>query len=154
MSNDLQKYYRRIHSYVSLPSGDSYYNDKVISLSDSGEVGIKSMTSDDEISLKNPDMLLNGEAVKGVLLSCVDGLKKPEMLLSNDVDILLMAVRAASYTSNNTYISTCPKCEHENHFSVDVTAIMDGAGKLEDEYVIELDSGLCVHVRPDRKSVV
>lgn len=143
----LNQYYRRIKKYIELPSGTEYYTNSVIDFTESGEVGVRSMTSDDEITLKNPDALLNGEAIKTVLLSCVDGLKKPESLLTNDVDALLAAIRSVSYGESN-FTSICGKCGEESNFALDMDQLLNSAGKLEPDYQVSLESGLIVHIRP------
>ena len=118
-------------------------------LADSGEVGIKAMSGDDEIILKSPNALMSGEAIKQVLLNCVDGLKSPESLLINDVDILLAKIRSISYGEGNNDLNTkCPKCEEENTFSVDLEALIDKSSKLEGEYSVTLSNGLQVFVTP------
>lgn len=146
---NLTAYYRRVKKFITLPSGNNYYTENVIELSDGGEVGIRSMTSDDELTLKNPDALLNGEAIKKVLLSCVEGLVKPESLLSNDVDVILSSIRMATYKEQN-YTVECPKCKKENSFSLDMESLIEGHEKLEAEYKVNVgeDESLEVYVRP------
>lgn len=146
--NPLTQYYRQVKSYIPLPGGQSYYEDDVVAFSDSGEVGIRSMTSADEIMLKNPDALLNGEAVKSVLKSCVVGLNKPEALLNNDIDAILAAIQGVSYKNNNVITTDCPRCEFENTYSIDIDTIVASAGKLEPEYFVNLSSGATVFIRP------
>lgn len=147
-SNPLMQYYRQVKSYISLPGGQSYYEDGVVDFTDNGEVGVMSMTGADEIVLKNPDALLNGEAVKQVLNSCVVGLHKVEALLSNDVDVLLAAIQGVSYKNSNDILTNCPKCEFENKYGIDTESIVASAEKLESEYFVNLSSGATVFIRP------
>ena len=60
--NPLKQYFRAIKMYLKIPSGTSYYSPDVITFTDGGEVGVLPMTGNDELILKNPDALLNGEA--------------------------------------------------------------------------------------------
>ena len=84
MPNPLSKFYRSPALYTSLPSGTSYYSSDQVEFTESGEVAVYPMTLSDEILLKNPDALLNGEAIASVISNCVPGVKKPKDLLSND----------------------------------------------------------------------
>lgn len=143
----LLQYYRQIKTYISVPSGTSYYDESVIKFTDSGEVGIRAMTSADELILKNPDALLNGEAIRQILISCVDGLVNPDALLINDVDAMLLAIKSASYISTDIEIG-CPKCKKENTFSVDLERIVAMADKLDESYTVNLRSGATVFVKP------
>jgi hypothetical protein len=106
------------------------------------------MTGKDEITLKNPDALINGEAVKSLIRSCVPGVLKPEELLSNDVDALIVAIRSASYGDSMDVISACPKCKHENAYAVDLSTLLAIADKLNPDYPVPLSSGLTVFVKP------
>ena len=46
--------------------------------------------------LKNPDALLNGEAVASLIKSCVPDIKDPKKMFSADVDALLIAIKDTS----------------------------------------------------------
>ena len=70
-SNPLSAYFRAPKLYLKLPSGANYYNDDVITRPDNGEFAIYPMTTKDEMSLKNPDALLNDETVASLIKSCV-----------------------------------------------------------------------------------
>lgn len=147
-TNPLKQYFRDIILYAQLPSGGKYYDDSILSLTDSNEVPIMAMTSKDELSLKNPDGLLNGEALCSVLLSCIPGLKQPKKLLINDVDALIVYIRKATNGDELSMKSTCPKCEHENGFSLNLNSILDMAGHLDESYPVNLHNGLTVFLQP------
>lgn len=148
MNNPLQKFYRSIKFYTKLPSGTDYYTDDVITFSESGEVGIRPMTSMDELLFKNPDALLNGEAMKNTLLSCVEGLHRPEALLNADAEALLLCIRHASYADANELSLICPKCNHQNTYAVDLQNIVETRmQEIHGSYDIELNQ-LIVTVRP------
>ena len=82
--NPLTQYFRQFKLYLKLPSGIAYYTTDQVQFTDSGEIGVMPMTGKDELSLKNPDALLNGEALVEVIKSCVPGVKNPRVLLTND----------------------------------------------------------------------
>jgi hypothetical protein len=148
INNPLKQYFRAIKSYIRLPSGTSYYTLDIIKFTDDGEIGIMALTGKDELILKNPDALLNGEAIIEILSSCVPSLKNPRALLTNDIDALITAIR---YTTYNDTIETslhCPKCKHENVFKLNLQYALDNMSTLEPEYVVNLESGLTVFVKP------
>lgn len=146
--NPLKQYFRQTKLFMALPSGTTYYEPGVIQFTDKGEVGVLPMTGKDELSLKNPDALLNGEALIEVITSCVPAVKNPRALLTNDIDALITAIRYATFDDNLETNIECPKCAHENTFKLDLAYALDNMEFLEPEYVINLDSGISVFVRP------
>ena len=59
--NPLAKYFRKPTIYVQIPTGGKFNPEIPKTVLD--EVGILPMTAIDEISMQNPDELLNGEAL-------------------------------------------------------------------------------------------
>ena len=59
------KYFRKPAIYVSLPTKGNFNPEIEQTIID--EVGVLPMTAIDEISLRNPDALLNGEAMISVI---------------------------------------------------------------------------------------
>jgi hypothetical protein len=147
-ANPLKQYFRQFKMYLPLPSGTKYYRPGVVEFTDKGEIGILPMTGQDELALKNPDALLNGEALIEVLTSCVPGLKKPRELLTNDIDVLITAIRYATFNDSLETTLVCPKCSAENTFKLDLQYALDGMETLEPEYVVNLENGLTVFVKP------
>jgi hypothetical protein len=148
MSNPLVKYYRSIKLFVTLPSGKNYYPDNVIDVLEDGTVGIQAMTGKDELILKNPDALLNGEALVEVIKSCVPGVKNVKALLSNDIDALITAIRCATYDDTLETELLCPSCEHKASYKLDLHYAIDNISILESEYVVNLDNGLSIFIKP------
>lgn len=146
--NPLSQYFRTFKLYLKIPSGSSYYQPNVLEYTDSGEIGVMPMTGRDELALKNPDALLNGEALIEVLLSCVPALKSPKALLTNDIDALITAIRYATYNDTLETSLTCPSCHAENNFKLDLQYALDNMEMLEHNYVVNLDSGVSVHLKP------
>ena len=147
-NNPLKQYFRQFKMFLKVPSGTSYYKPDVIEFTDKGEIGILPMTGQDELILKNPDALLNGEALIEVLRSCVPAVKQPRALLTNDIDTLITAIRYATYNDSLETNLRCPKCKHENNFKLDLQYALDNMTVLDPEYVINLDNGLSVFVKP------
>jgi hypothetical protein len=146
--NPLKSYFRQVKLYLKLPSGTSYYEPGAIKFTDTGEIGIMAMTGQDELILKNPDALLNGEALTEVIKSCVPAVSNPRLLLTNDIDALITAIRYATYNDALETELACPKCQHENLFKLDLQYSLDNMTYLETDYVVNLDSGLSVFVKP------
>ena len=146
--NPLKGYFRQIKLYIRLPSGSSYYPEGSIVFSDTGEIGILPMTGKDELILKNPDALLNGEALLEVISSCVPAVKNPRMLLTNDIDAIMTAIRYATYNDSLETELTCPACKHENTFKLNLQYSLDNMTFLENDYVVNLDTGLSIFVKP------
>jgi hypothetical protein len=146
--NPLKQYFRHIKMYLKLPSGGNYYKPEVIEMNDNGEVGILPMTGKDELILKNPDALLNGEALVEVITSCVPSVKQPRLLLANDIEALITAVRYATYNDSLETSLVCPACQAENNFKINLQYALDNMAMLESEYVVNLESGVSVFVKP------
>lgn len=146
--NPLKQYFRQIKFYIKLPSGQSFYPEDTLTLTDEGEIGIMPMTGADELILKNPDALLNGEALIEVIKSCVPSVKQPRALITNDIDAIITAIRYATYSDKLETDIDCPSCGHENRFKLDLQYSLDNMEFLDDEYVANLDSGVSVFVKP------
>lgn len=147
-NNPLKQYFRQIKLFIKLPSGTSYYNEGEILFTDGGEIGVMPMTGKDELILKNPDALLNGEALVEIIKSCVPSVKNPKLLLTNDIDALITAIRYATYNDTLETELICPNCSHKNLFKLDLQYALDNMSFLEPEYVVNLDSGLTIYIKP------
>ena len=147
-SNPLSAYFRAPKLYLKLPSNANYYGDDVINRPDNGEFAIYPMTTKDEMSLKNPDALLNGEAVASLIKSCVPEIKKPKELLSADVDAILIAIRGASAGDEVEVNAECPKCKETSTVTVSIDSSLATMESIEDAYTENLSNGLKITVLP------
>jgi hypothetical protein len=154
-NNPLAGYYRQPGAYISLPSGGRYY-EKGIKLSDDGELAIYPMTAKDELILKNPDALYNGEAVKRVLASVVPDIEDINEIPSADVDMILVAMRMASYGDEIKLDVLHEECEKRPESGDATQTIGVSLGSViatlktipENVGVVHLANGLIVHLRP------
>ncbi len=146
--NPLKGYFRQFKLYIKLPSGTSYYAPGAINFTDAGEIGIMPMTGKDELILKNPDALLNGEALIEVIKSCAPSVSDPKLLLTNDVDAIITAIRYATYNDALETELNCPKCNHSNLYKLNLQYSLDNMSFLDSEYVVNMESGLSVFVKP------
>ena len=147
-NNPLSAYFRAPKLYTTIPSGGKFYNDDILNVPDSGEFAVFPMTTKDELQLKNPDALLNGEAVSNLIKSCVPDVKQPKLLMSADVDALLIAIRGASGGDEVEVAATCPKCETVTDTAVSIQAALLTMEELEQSYKITLGNGLVIEALP------
>lgn len=126
MTNPLQQYFRQPVNYIRLPSGGQYYPDDAIdSLAGSDEHAVYAMTAKDEIMLKTPDALINGEAIIEIIRSCVPTIKNPWAMPSIDIDAVLIAIRMATYGDSYELDTVCPNCNESWRFAVDLRTFLD-----------------------------
>jgi hypothetical protein len=125
-SNPLANFFRQPAIYIKLPSGGKWWKDGSLELTVTGEIGIYPMTTKDEITLKTPDALMNGQGVVDVIQSCVPSIKNAWDMPSIDVDAVLIAIRIASYGENMEFESTCPHCNEENKHEIDLKGPLSG----------------------------
>ena len=144
--NKLSKYYRTPKLYVKIPSQGDYNPEMETSMS--GELAIMAMTGRDEVLTKNPDALLNGEAVTSVIKSCVPGIPDPKNIPITDVDTLLIAIKIASGGDEHEITAKCPKCKTDNRVSINMRNMVSTAQLLEPSYSIKLDSSVVVYIKP------
>ena len=145
-SNPLQGYLRSPKLYVLLPSQGKFSSLDTAS-EISGELPIYPLTSMDETFLRNPDALLNGESLVSVIQSCT-GVKDVYNLSTNDVDVILLAIRFATYGNDLEIEATCPECDHKDEISIDVEPYLETVVVLEDSYTVNLDNGLSCYLKP------
>jgi len=127
----LAKYARQPKIYLSLPSGGKFWPNNPMEKSGTGELPIYSMTAKDELMLKTPDALMNGEATVNVIKSCCPLIDDPWTMPSIDLDAILIAIRIATYGEQMemeipVVIPNGEKTEIESEtFSVDLRQVLD-----------------------------
>jgi phage FluMu protein Com len=144
-SNPLTKYFRKPEYYIQLPTGGIYNPE--IEKTALQEIPVMPMTAMDEISLKNPDALVNAEALVNIIKSCVPSIPDPKKLCNIDAEALYLGIRYATYGKELEVSHKCSKCEETNSFSVDIEHMIDRLPKFEEKIVIELDD-VKIHLRP------
>jgi phage FluMu protein Com len=147
MTNPLIKSYRKPALYVGLPSAGKYYKQKP-NLSVDGEIAVYAMTARDELISKTPDALFNGEATITLIKSCVPDINFPGDMPVNDLLILLLAIRNASYGDSIDVDVACPKCNHLNQLGVSSSALLSTVKPNETPESVELENGFKVYCKP------
>lgn len=125
-TNPLSKYFRQPALYLKLPSNGRWWNPADIDVPDNRELPVYPMSARDEIILKTPDALLNGQGMVDVIQSCVPNIKNAWGTPSVDMDALLISMRMASYGTNMDFESNCSHCQHKNLHGVDLGKPLSG----------------------------
>ena len=109
-SNPLAKHFRQPVMYLKLPSNGRWWANGALEIPVTGEIPIYAMTAKDELMFKTPDALLNGQGVVDVIQSCMPNIKDAWRIPNLDIDVILIAIRIASYGHEMEFESTCPHC--------------------------------------------
>jgi hypothetical protein len=146
MNNPLQKYFRQPKIYITLPSQGMYYSGDAVDNA-IGQLPVMSMTGMDELLLKTPDALMNGEATVRVIQSCVPNIKNAWEVCNLDLDMLLVSMRIATYGSNMSIGHVCPNCGSDNEYTVDLMSLIDHFSKCKYDNKVTIDD-LIILIRP------
>lgn len=139
----------------TLPSCGVFYGDGVLDDTvKNAEVRVHPMTAIDEITIKTPDMLFSGDAVREVFKRCIPQILNVNALLSKDVDFLLVCLRKVSY-GDNIEISANHTCdETKTHtYQVDTNTFIKSAKRLDptmvsEMFTVTMPNGQVVKLKP------
>lgn len=150
-ANPLAQYYRKPGTYITLPSQGKFYS-VTPKMSDTGELAVYPMTAKDELALKNPDSLLNGEAIKQVIASVCPDIKNVNEIPAPDIDAILVAMRMTSY-GDDMELDIAHGCDASEGKSQRVTVGLGsvlGTLKLipDDKGNVTLSNGVVVKLKP------
>jgi hypothetical protein len=123
--NPLAKYMRTPSIYLKLPSGGDWYAEGSIAMPINGELGVMPMSTKDEIAVNTPDALMNGQAVVDMIESCIPSIKNAWSIPSVDIDTVFIGIRIASYGEQMEYTSTCPECENQDNYEIDLRRFLE-----------------------------
>jgi hypothetical protein len=146
-TNPLQKYFRQPKIYLALPSSGKYYPAGSLEISENGEYPVFPMTARDEIMIKTPDALLNGQATASVIASCIPAIKDPFSMPSMDLDACLIAIRIATYGEMMEVSIKVPVTGEDKDFDLDLRIMLDQFSNVEYDNAIQLDD-MVVNLRP------
>lgn len=121
--NPLQNYFRQPKIYLKLPTLGKFCDASIIT-GDVEKLPIYGMTGMDQIIVKTPDALLNGESTVKVIQSCCPNIVDAWELSNLDVDSLLVAIRIATYGGSMGITSTCKTCSTENSYDLDTSSFL------------------------------
>jgi hypothetical protein len=146
-SNPLQKYFRQPKVYITLPSKGKFYKPGAVDLPENGELPVFPMTAKDELTLKTPDALLNGQATVDVIQSCIPAIKDAWQMPSIDLDAALIGIRIATYGDKLDLTTKIPGLNEEREFSVDCKTLLNKLVTKEFVDTIEYNN-MVVKIRP------
>lgn len=147
-NNPLKKYFRQPKIYLRLPSKGKFYPAGSLDMPDNGELPVYPMTAKDELMMKTPDALLNGQATVDVIKSCIPNLKDPWKMPSIDSDAVLIAIRLATYGENLEITTKVPVIGEERAFQVDLRGLLDQLITFDFDQYVSITDDLTVDIRP------
>jgi hypothetical protein len=147
-ANPLSMYMRQPKIYIRLPSNGEYWPAGSIEITETGEFPVYSMTAKDELMLKVPDALMNGQAIVDVIQHCIPNIKNAWHTPNLDLDIILIAIRLATY---GEMMTTPIKFNDtiEMDYQIDLRMLMDKLmNQITWDPVISVTDDLTVFVKP------
>jgi hypothetical protein len=146
--NPLTAFMRQPKIYITLPSGGKYWRADCLDLSATGEYPVYSMTAQDELLLKIPDALMNGQAVVDVIQNCIPNIKDAWGCPTLDIDTILIAIRIATYGESMTTPITFGD-DLELEYQMDLRTVKDQLiSQISWDPVVTISPELTVFVRP------
>jgi hypothetical protein len=145
--NPLRKYFRQPKVFITLPSKGTFYPKGSIEIPESGEHPVYAMTAKDELSMKTPDALLNGQATVDMIKSCVPSITNPWHMPSIDLDAVLVAVRIATYGDTLEISTKVPGTGEDRSFNVDLRQLLNKMVTVDYNSELTVDN-MAVEIRP------
>lgn len=147
-TNPLAFFMRQPKIYIRLPSQGQFWPTGSLNISENGEYPVYSMTAKDELMLKVPDAVLSGQAVVDVVQNCIPNIKNAWKIPSIDLDIILIAIRIATYGEKMTMPLNLSE-DIEVEYAVDLRMVMDSLmNNITWDPIVPITDGLTVYVRP------
>jgi hypothetical protein len=146
--NPLHKFFRQPKIYIRLPSSGNFYAPGSLEKTDTGEYPVYSMTAKDEIVMKTPDALLNGQATVDVIQSCMPNIKNAWAIPSIDIDAILVAIRIATYGEMLDITAVVPGLGEEKSYETDLRLVLDKLLNATFDPVCVINDNLELRIRP------
>lgn len=145
--NPLANLMRQPKIYVRLPSGGQYWDPGSIDVPENEEFPVYSMTAQDELALKIPDALMNGQAVVDVIQHCMPNIKNAWACPNLDLDVILIAIRIATYGEKMTVPLVIKEFEAE--YSLDLRLLLDQLNaQITWDSVVPVNDDITMYVKP------
>ncbi len=146
--NPLSSFMRQPKIYIKLPSNGNFWPKNSLVVSENNEYPVFSMTAKDELLLKVPDALMNGQAVVDVIQNCVPNIKNAWEIPNIDLDVILIAIRIASYGEQmSTPVTISDTFEFD--YKIDLRTVLDSLYQtITWETTIPINENLTIFVRP------
>jgi hypothetical protein len=146
--NPLKKYFRQPKLYIKLPSSGNFYPPGVLEKTDTGEYPVYAMTAKDELVMKTPDALLNGQATVDVIHSCFPNIKNAWLVPSIDLDAILIAIRLATYGEKLEVTVTIPVVNDTRKFEMDLRMVLDKLLNAVYDPEVKISDNITAYLRP------
>lgn len=146
--NPLSTYMRQPKIYIQLPSNGNWWNPGSLVLSENGEYPVYSMTAKDELMFKTPDALLNGQAMVDVIQSCMPNIKNAWAIPSIDLDVILIALRFATYGDKMGINHKIPVIDEEVEHQLDLKILLGQLHSAEWIEQVAISPDFIVFVKP------
>jgi hypothetical protein len=145
-NNPLQQYFRQPKIFINLPS-QGVYNKPGSLTGEVSNMPVFGMTGMDEILMKTPDALLSGESTVKVIQSCCPNILDGWEVTNLDFNLILTAIRIATFGNTITVGSKCTGCGADNEYQIDLTRVIDYfAGCAYDNKIVYKD--LIIKTKP------
>jgi hypothetical protein len=145
--NPLGKYFRQPKIYIRLPSKGRFYDISALDVTETGEYPVFAMTAKDELSMKTPDALLNGQATVDVIQSCIPNIRNAWGMPSIDIDAVLTAIRIASYGETMDMTVKLPNTDIETVYTIDLRRVLDTFVDIEYDNIVNVND-MAIHLKP------
>jgi hypothetical protein len=147
-SNPLTSFMRQPKIYIRLPSNGEYWPPGSLNMPETRELPVFSMTAKDELMLKVPDALMNGQAIVDVIQNCIPSVKNAWATPGIDMDVMLIAIRLATYGEKMVTPLTFGE-DIEMEYTVDLRTVMDSLmNQITWNPVVAISDDLTVFVKP------
>jgi hypothetical protein len=146
-TNPLAKHFRQPQLYLKLPSQGRWYPPGSLELPVTKELPVFPMTAKDELILKTPDALLNGQSTVEVIQSCIPAIKDAWQMPAVDLDAILIAIRHATYGAGMDFVSVCPHCKRKNENTVDLSVLSSQITCPDFESTLKVED-LEIYIKP------
>ena len=90
-----------------------------------GDLEIWSMSFYDEILLRNPDGLVNGQSMAKIISRCIPRIKNPWLIPENDYQHIIAGLTLASYGNKITVKVKCDKCKESNEYQLNLQNFLE-----------------------------
>lgn len=147
-ANPLSKFYRQPSIYITLPTNGRYYGADVFTPTETGEIPILPMTARDELLFKTPDAMMNGQATVDVIKSCVPNFRDPWQIVNYDIDVILIAIRIATYGETMDIDFRVPVSNESMTQSVNLPALLEQLKNKSITESFKTPGGMEIFVKP------
>jgi hemerythrin-like domain-containing protein len=147
-ANPLKKYFRQPKLYLKLPSSGNFYTEGALEKTDNGEYPVFPMTARDEITMKTPDALLNGQSTVEIIQSCMPNIKNAWAIPTIDLDAILIAIRVATYGEKVDLEIRLPNTDIVKEYTADLRQALDKLLNAAFDTVVEVNESITAYIKP------